>query len=107
MKLIRHCDNLLLAIATLAAVTLFGSMANASRQYRTLYTFKGGSDGKCAIGVPAVDEDGNLYGVTSICVFLHLPPCVLGAATSYTVPPGDLARCVTHHPTTHLPLAGS
>jgi len=48
----------------LIAFTLVANSAQAGSKYRTLYTFTGGSDSRYPIGVPAVDKDGNLYGVT-------------------------------------------
>jgi uncharacterized repeat protein (TIGR03803 family) len=64
MNLRRSPRKLLLALTLLAIVTL-GSAASAHGQrYRTIYRFQGGKDGFEPIGLPAVDKDGNLYGVT-------------------------------------------
>jgi hypothetical protein len=62
----RSSETLILTFATLVAITLFASSASASQKFRTLYNFTAGSDGRLPHGVPAVDKDGNLYGVTCI-----------------------------------------
>ena len=63
----RRCsETLIFTLATLVAIALFASPARASQKFRTLYTFTDGSDGRFPHGVPAVDKDGNLYGVTCI-----------------------------------------
>jgi len=65
MKLSEHASQVVLSLATLIAIILFGSTANARDQaYRAIYKFRG-SDGWNPIGVPAVAKNGDLYGVTN------------------------------------------
>ena len=67
MKFSLYPARMVFAVVTLAAVVVSPKPASAgSSTYRTVYRFQGGSDGWLPAGVPAVDKDGNLYGVTSM-----------------------------------------
>jgi uncharacterized repeat protein (TIGR03803 family) len=65
MKSRSYARLLILIFAVLAVMVLSGGSAHAGNHgLRTLYTFQGGSDGLRLSGLPSVDKDGNLYGVT-------------------------------------------
>jgi len=64
MKL-RKQSGVVLALATLIAIILLGSTADA-QAYRVIYDFgQGSSDGWLPVGVPAIAKNGDLYGVTA------------------------------------------
>jgi uncharacterized repeat protein (TIGR03803 family) len=66
MTLRKCAENLIFTFLILVAISLVANPAHASPKFRTLYNFTGGSDGRLPVGVPAVDNDGNLYGTTCI-----------------------------------------
>lgn len=67
MKVRRCPHQLVLALVAFSFLFSIRSVASPRGQsYRTLYRFQGGSDGWEPFGVPAVDQDGNLYGVTNM-----------------------------------------
>jgi uncharacterized repeat protein (TIGR03803 family) len=67
MKVRRSPRKLALALVAFSFLFSIDSVASARGQsYRTLYRFQGGNDGFEPFGVPAVDKDGNLYGVTNM-----------------------------------------
>lgn len=66
MKFSGHSAGVILMLATMIAIVTLGSTTHARDQpFRTIYNFhQGSSDGWFPSGVPAVDKNGNLYGVT-------------------------------------------
>ena len=67
MKFSRYPARVFAVLVTLAAVVLLPELASAGDPaFRTLYGFQGGADGWLPLGVPAVDKEGNLYGVTNM-----------------------------------------
>src|SRR5689334_10609629 len=60
-EMIMHCH---IRIATLAALMVIGSLADASASsYRRLYSFQGGDDGAYPLAA-LVEVGGTLYGMT-------------------------------------------
>src|SRR5579863_2234157 len=65
--LTRYSIRVFSVVMILVVVALLPDVASAGNSgYRTLYRFQGGSDGWGPVGVPAVDKEGNLYGVTNM-----------------------------------------
>jgi len=65
MKQNHYLQLTVLALATLIAVLMpTGTASAAEHGYRTIYRFKGGNDGRDPGGPPAIDKNGNLFGIT-------------------------------------------
>src|SRR5579863_3225965 len=90
----RKRQSVALLLVMLIAIISWGGVANAADTYRVIYDFRGWPDDGCEIvGVPAVANNGDLYGVTYSCgtyeyygtVFKLTAPRTRGGAWTETI----------------------
>jgi len=86
-------SSVVFALATLLAIVLSTSTANArDRAYRVIHDFRGSSDGWAPVELPAIANNGDLYGTTQAggiynfgTVFKLTAPQTRGGAWAKTV----------------------
>jgi len=94
MKLRRQSGRGIFTLALVAVVLLGGAIRARGQAYRVIHDFRGWPDDGCEIvGVPAVANNGDLYGVTNSCgtyeyygtVFKLAAPRTRGGAWTKTI----------------------